>query len=48
MPKCIFQHRNDNFLPYTGHSPVGRVPMGYAHSKIARVVFVLYVVGRAY
>jgi len=37
------------FDSYTGHSPVG--PTGIAHSKIARVarvVFVLYVVGRAY
>jgi len=35
----------------TGRSPVDRRPTGVAHSKIARVasvVFVLYVVGRAY
>jgi len=34
----------------TGRSPVGRRPTGVAHSKIARVarvVFVLYVDGRA-
>jgi len=33
---------------HTGRSLVGRRPTGVAHSKIARVVFVLYVVGRAY
>jgi len=35
---------------YTGRSPVGRRPTGVAHSKIARVarvVFVLYMLGRA-
>jgi len=38
-------------LNNTGRSPVGRRPTDVAHSKIARVariVFVLYVVGRAY
>jgi len=32
------------YIAYTGHKP----GMRCAHSKIARVVFVLYVVGRAY
>jgi len=41
---------SENFPHYTGRSPVGRRPTGVAHSKIARVarvVFVLYVLGRA-
>jgi len=37
-----------NVSVHTGHSPVGCRPTGVAHSKIARVVFVLYVIGRAY